>query len=75
MHDLPERIGELAAPLSPVHAHVLLNSASIVVLGLSTLVERWESLADGERLEALEPLQRDALELAIGLKQVIRPAL
>ena len=70
MPDPPE--GGLAAPLSPVDAHSLLNSASVIVLGLGTL-ERWESLSDAERREVLERVRRHAKDLAIGLKELIQP--
>jgi hypothetical protein len=77
MPDRPERIGDrprtLAAPLSPVDAHVLLNSASVVVLGLATLEARWESLGDAERRVVLARVHRHAAELATGLKEVIQP--
>jgi len=64
--------GGLAAPLSPVDAHSLLNAASVIVLGLGTL-ERWESLPGAERREVLARVRRHAEELAIGLKELIQP--
>jgi hypothetical protein len=70
MPDPPD--GGLAAPLSPVAAHSLLNSASVIVLGLGTL-ERWESLPDAERREVLARVRRHAEELAMGLKELIQP--
>jgi hypothetical protein len=79
MPDVPERTvgrprtGSLLLPLSPVDAHGLLNSASVIMLGLSTLDDGWGALPDAERRDVLARVRRHADLLAAGLRELIQP--
>lgn len=79
MPDLPERtgdrprIGRLGLPLSAVDAHGLLNSASVIVLGLCTLDDGWDALPDAERRDVLARVHRHADGLLAGLRGMIQP--
>ena len=73
MSDLPERIGGVAAPLTPVDAHDLLSSASVISMGLATLGVAWESIGDSERRDVLERLRRHADDLTAALRALIQP--
>lgn len=55
-----EVLRDLSGEPAAVAAHRVLNSSAIVMTGIDTLLESWDSLSLGERAELLERLRVNA---------------